>query len=324
MHERKAKLGGLCASENHDGVDVHLFGPHVLHTNSERVWSLVNSIAPFRNLRARACLFSERFGHVPIPINLTTITTLTGASVKDSAAMCLHAQKCEPRQGESLADWCVRALPQTVAEECVLSYSAKVWGVNPDALPASLFRRLPVYADTSTNYHIARFSGVPVDGWDAWFKRALADVALEYGHADPLSFGGGPVIYTGSLDEIPGAEVRYHTARFSVIRKPRWTHPEPILHLPGASPFYRATCYTALGGVSDARPAIVGVEQRGSDTRAYPLPFGGRWRAEQIVEELWNCGILCAGRLATYRYAGLSDCAAMAFECTEKILQKIY
>jgi UDP-galactopyranose mutase len=32
--DRRSHLGGNCYSESRDGIDVHMYGPHIFHTNS--------------------------------------------------------------------------------------------------------------------------------------------------------------------------------------------------------------------------------------------------------------------------------------------------
>ena len=47
MTDRAKQFGGLCRSQKIMGIDVHVHGPHVFHTNDPQVWNFVNSITPF-------------------------------------------------------------------------------------------------------------------------------------------------------------------------------------------------------------------------------------------------------------------------------------
>ena len=36
-------IGGNCYTENKDGINVHTYGPHIFHTNSEKVFNYLKS-----------------------------------------------------------------------------------------------------------------------------------------------------------------------------------------------------------------------------------------------------------------------------------------
>ena len=45
--EKRDHIGGNCYSEKTEGIDVHVYGPHIFHTNNEKVWSWVNRFSDF-------------------------------------------------------------------------------------------------------------------------------------------------------------------------------------------------------------------------------------------------------------------------------------
>lgn len=329
LHEASGILGGLCASELRSGVDVHLYGPHIFHTDDRELWEFATSISPFREFRATASIATPR-GYLPMPLTPGTISALSGMDYRDAVQVCASAKDCNASPGESLAQWCARALPESVACACVEQYSEKVWGRPASALPASLFRRLPVYTSECRNYHADLYSGVPVDGWAAWFARALADVEVRmHDSVSPFQLEP-PVIYTGPLDELlPEAGIAYHRTTFAVAESDTWEAPEPILHVPSPKcQAYRITNYTAISGRRRGDGKVwLGLEfpagvATGITRSAYPQPGTARADIPRALDELRARGIFCVGRLAEYRYLGLADCIRRAIATARGLIQQ--
>ena len=47
--DRREHIGGNVYSEKRSGVDVHVYGAHIFHTNNDRIWNYVNRFAKFNN-----------------------------------------------------------------------------------------------------------------------------------------------------------------------------------------------------------------------------------------------------------------------------------
>lgn len=333
VHEASDMLGGLCASKKQDETDVHLYGPHIYHTDSAEDWTLMRSVAPFQEFHVQACIKTPK-GFANMPLTPGTVRLLTDKPYEAAVSACILAQQIVPEAGETLLDWCRRALPEKVADICVLRYSEKVWGCPADTLPATLFRRLPIYSDESRNYHADRYSGVPRDGWSAWFSSALRNIEVRLlDRVNPLDLAG-VVIYTGPLDEIPGINtgVRYHEARFSTRITDGWDAPTAIVHDPCPGEVaYRVTNYTKLTTRTNSEQQVLGLELTRDGAglsgtpvavkKAYPVP-GGMYdnEAKEIMTALSQRGVVCVGRLAGYSYSGLADCVRTATRTIKSLL----
>lgn len=51
--DRRSHIGGMCYTEEFEGVVFHKYGPHVFHTNRDDVWAFVNRFAEFRQFMVR-------------------------------------------------------------------------------------------------------------------------------------------------------------------------------------------------------------------------------------------------------------------------------
>ncbi len=47
--EKRKHVGGNIYCENIEGINVHMYGPHIFHTNDEPIWNYVNSFAGFNH-----------------------------------------------------------------------------------------------------------------------------------------------------------------------------------------------------------------------------------------------------------------------------------
>src|SRR3954464_3658026 len=68
------------------GILVHKYGPHIFHTNSERVFAYLSQFTEWRPYEHRV-LASVDGQLVPIPINLDTINRLYGLSLHSEEEM---------------------------------------------------------------------------------------------------------------------------------------------------------------------------------------------------------------------------------------------
>ena len=74
--DRRNHIGGNAYDHyNDDGILVHKYGPHIFHTNSERVFDYLSQFTDWRPYQHRV-LASVRGQLLPIPINRTTVNKL--------------------------------------------------------------------------------------------------------------------------------------------------------------------------------------------------------------------------------------------------------
>src|SRR3954470_9723503 len=78
------------------GVLVHKYGPHIFHTNSEKVVDYLSQFTDWRPYEHRV-LASVDGRLVPMPINRTTINTLYGLGLTtDEEVTAFLAERAEP------------------------------------------------------------------------------------------------------------------------------------------------------------------------------------------------------------------------------------
>jgi len=200
-------IGGNCHTERdgETGVMVHVYGPHIFHTDDAEVWAYVNGFENFRPYKNR--VKTTVGGKVySLPINLHTINQFFDKALRpDEARAFIEAQADtsidDPQTFEEQA---LRFVGPDLYEAFFKGYIQKQWGCSPTELPASILKRLPVRFNYDDNYFAHRFQGMPENGYTAMIERILDHPAItvelgrKIGRAEAQSYDH--VFYSGPLD----------------------------------------------------------------------------------------------------------------------------
>jgi UDP-galactopyranose mutase len=184
---------------------VHVYGPHIFHTDNETVWKFVNELdefVPYVN-RVKAITRNRVFS---LPINLLTINQFFGKTLSpaDARAFIESIGDKSIENPLSLYEWALRFLGRDLYEAFFEGYTLKQWGIHPSQLPASLIKRLPVSFTYDDNYFPHRYQGIPRHGYTQIVKQLLANknielrLGVEAGQSIKTDFDR--IFYSGSID----------------------------------------------------------------------------------------------------------------------------
>ena len=89
--ERRKQVGGNIRDEWRDGINVHLFGAHIFHTDNEQVWKFVNKFTHF--IPYVHTVMAKNGGKMyHLPFNLNTFNDVYGTIYPDEAATILDME----------------------------------------------------------------------------------------------------------------------------------------------------------------------------------------------------------------------------------------
>lgn len=174
--ESRDHVAGNCHTtrDADTGVMVHVYGPHIFHTDDAEVWDYVNRFETFLPYKNRVKTTSK--GQVfSLPINLHTINQFYGRTMRpDEARAFIEAQAdtsiTDPQTFEEQA---LRFVGPDLYEAFFKGYTIKQWGMHPSQLPALILKRLPVRFNYDDNYFFHQFQGMPENGYTAMVERIL-------------------------------------------------------------------------------------------------------------------------------------------------------
>ena len=211
--DSRSHIGGNCHTERDDdtGVMVHVYGPHIFHTDDAEVWDYVNSYETFLPYKNRVKTTSVdgqgQRGVFSLPVNLHTINQFFGKTLRPQEAhdFIVNEQAdttiADPQTFEEQA---LRFVGKDLYESFFKGYTIKQWGMHPSELPASILKRLPVRFNYDDNYFFHKFQGMPENGYTAMVEKILDHpgilVKLETVFDQSKAAEFDHVFYSGSLD----------------------------------------------------------------------------------------------------------------------------
>ena len=204
--DKRDHIGGNVYTEEIEGIQVHRYGAHIFHTNSQEVWSYVNRFATF-NRFTNSPVANYHGELYSLPFNMYTFNRMWNVVTPQEAAAKIEEQKkaagiTEPKNLEEQA---ISLVGTDIYEKLVKGYTEKQWGRPCTELPAFIIRRLPVRLTFDNNYFNALFQGIPVGGYTRMVENMLEGVEVRLG-ADYLKDRemydamAEKVVYTGPID----------------------------------------------------------------------------------------------------------------------------
>lgn len=318
--EARDHVGGNCHTRRdpETGIMVHVYGPHIFHTDDEEVWDYVNHHARFRPYmnRVKTTARGEVFS---LPVNLHTINQFFRRTMRpDEARAFIAGQQAdrsilEPRNFEEQA---LRLIGRDLYEAFFKGYTQKQWGCDPSELPASILKRLPLRFSYDDNYFFHRFQGIPEAGYTAMVEGILdhPNIALHLNTVfDPAQAETGThVFWSGPLDGWFGYDLGrlgYRTLDFERFTYPGdyqgcavmnygdagvpWTRITEHKHFAPWEHHEGSVCYREYSRA--ARPGDIPYYPiRQVAEKALLTDYAARAKKER--------GVSFIGRLGTYRY----------------------
>ncbi|SNR66410.1 UDP-galactopyranose/dTDP-fucopyranose mutase family protein [Paracoccus sediminis] len=205
--DSRSHPGGNCHTERDadTGVMMHVYGPHIFHTDDAGVWDYVTRFADFVPFQNRVKTTSGGAVH-SLPINLLTINQFFGRTLRPDEARAFLETKADTSiaDPQNFEEQALRFVGRDLYEAFFKGYTEKQWGCSPTELPASILKRLPVRFNYDDNYFFHRFQGMPRDGYTAMVRAILdhpgitTDLDTPY---DPAMAGEcDHVFWSGPLD----------------------------------------------------------------------------------------------------------------------------
>lgn len=207
IFEARDHVAGNCHTERdvETGVMVHVYGPHIFHTDDVEVWEYVNSFARFLPFKNRVKTTSQ--GQVfSLPINLHTINQFYGRTMRPDEARAFIKSQADTTimDPQTFEDQALHLMGRDLYEAFFKGYTIKQWGMSPCDLPASILKRLPVRFNYDDNYFFHRFQGMPEHGYTAMVEAILDHpriaVHLNTPFSKKIATDYDHVFYAGPLD----------------------------------------------------------------------------------------------------------------------------
>lgn len=207
IFDRRPHIAGNCHTERDETTDVmvHVYGPHIFHTDDREVWAYVNRFQTFMPYKNRVKTTSQ--GQVySLPINLHTINQFFGKTFRPDEARAFLETLADTsiEQPETFEEQALRFVGKDLFDAFFKGYTQKQWGCSPTELPASILKRLPVRFNYDDNYFFHQYQGMPENGYTDMIGQILdhpnITLHLETAYHRDQGDAFAHVFYSGPLD----------------------------------------------------------------------------------------------------------------------------
>jgi len=338
IFEARDHIAGNCHSERDEetGVMVHVYGPHIFHTDNERAWEFINrygSFKPYVN-RVKAITNNRVF---TLPINLLTINQFFGKTFRPAEAQAF-IQSLGDKSIENpttFEEQALRFVGRELYEAFFKTYTMKQWGLHPSELPASILKRLPVRFNYDDNYFNHKYQGMPADGYTAIVENMLKVPGISVHLSTPFDPAAKTdydhVFYSGPIDawfkHVEG-RLPYRTLDFEVFRDTGDYQGNAVINYCDDSKSYtRITEHKHFSPWEQHERTICYMEYsrqcEEDDTPYYPI----RQAREKAQLEKYvdlakaETNVTFVGRLGTYRYLDMDVTIHEALLTADKFLE---
>lgn len=334
--DRRPHAGGNAYDElDEKAVLVHRYGPHIFHTNSEKVFQYLSRFTEWRQYEHRV-LGVVNGRSYPFPINRDTLNLLYGLQLDAAGAAGFLESVRIPRDPiRSSEDVVLNSVGRDLYEKFFLNYTRKQWGMEPSELKAGVAARIPVRTDTDDRYFTDSFQAMPLHGYTRMFERMLdhPNIKIQLGvdFLEVKSRGEfAHVVYTGPVDAYFGhcfGPLPYRSLRFEHdhLEKTEYFQDVGTVNYPNEHDYTRITEFKHLTGQRHSGTSIVREYPQAKGDPYYPIPSDSSEALFKRYQALADdeSGVTFVGRLAEYRYYNMDQVVAAALAASQRLSQQL-
>lgn len=338
--EKRNHIGGNSYDFINDkGVLVSKYGPHIFHTNSEKVWKYINKFAEWEKYEH---LVLSRVGNkmVPIPVNIETINILFGENISDENGMRSFLEKRRDRAiltPKNSKEVVTSRLGEEIYELMFKGYTKKQWDMWPEDLEPEVLARIPVKYSFDNRFNSDKYQVRPVGGFTKMFEKMVnnSNVELRLGVdffdiADQIP-KETKVIFTGPVDgyvsRILGKKytLPYRSVKFEWKNYHKDYHQQVgVINYPNIEDqIVRSTEYKYLTGQKHDWTTISEEHFQWDGEPCYPVPtVANRKKYLDIQKKATKIkNVYFAGRLGKYKYINMDKAIDEALQLFEEIME---
>lgn len=336
--DKRSHVGGNAYDcEDAHGLRMHPYGPHIFHTQSQRVVDWLSRFTEWRVYEHRV-LASVDGKFVPMPINRETINRLYGLNLDQAGVAAFLESVREPSAHPRNSEEAVLSfVGRDLCDKLYRGYTRKQWGCDLSELSASVVSRIPVRTDDDDRYFLDSFQCMPLHGFTVLFEKMLSHpkIKLDLGRAfDPQKEedrrGCDFLIYTGPVDAFFNhchGQLPYRSLQFEHVHVPDVTHvlPAAVVNYPNDHAFTRVTEWKQLTGQQCLGSTVTREYPSAEGEPFYPVPNDKNHALLRTYQDMAEAldRVAFIGRLAEYRYYNMDQAVASALTKTAVIAQTL-
>lgn len=350
--EKRNHIAGNCYDlYDEHGIFIHQYGPHIFHTNTERVYEYLSRFTEWHSFKHEV-VANVHGQMIPVPFNLNTLKLVYDKEKAEylekklidtfgfaSRVPILSLMEQEDEDIKSIADY--------VYKNIFLHYTMKQWGQKPEEIDSSVTGRVPVLISYDNGYFGDAYQGMPKEGYRSLVEKLLdhpgITIELDRDAKEVLTIKegqihyegkpyNGKVIYTGPIDEFFDCKFgrlpyRSLDFRFEHYEVDSWQE-KAVVNYTVSEEYTRITEFKKLTGQTKKDSTTI--------MKEYPIPYTDNSKEipyysivnaenlalyqkyEQLFKEHKKVYLL--GRLAEYKYYNIDAIVEKALLLADSII----
>jgi UDP-galactopyranose mutase len=331
--EKRSHIGGnVYDSYNADHILIQNYGPHIFHTNDQRVFDYLSQFTAWRLYQHRVLTYVD--GRlIPMPITLETINSLYNMNLSQfEMADFIASQKLDLKEIRTSEDVALSKAGRDIYEKFFKNYTTKQWGVDPSELDTAVISRIPFRFNRDTRYFTDKYQGLPARGFtkmcEAMVDTPNIKILLNTDYREITeAVSCDKMIYTGPLDDyFDGCfgKLRYRSLRFELETHDTPSFQEaPVINYPNDYDFTRITEFKKLTGQQHAKTTTMKEFPCDGDEPYYPFPTA-QWQEKAALykeKAAREKNTFFLGRLAEYKYYNMDAVVAKALALCDQLMK---
>ena len=339
--DKRPNIAGNVYTKLVEGINVHIYGAHIFHTNNTKVWNYVTQFATF-NRFTNSPVANYKGELFSLPFNMYTFNKMWGVVTPDEVAEKIAEQRKEiTGEPQNLEEQAISLVGRDIYEKLIKGYTEKQWGRDCRELPAFIIKRLPVRLTFDNNYFNALYQGIPVGGYTQMVANMLECIEIRLNtdylkHKAELDALAEKVIYTGPIDayfDFKLGTLEYRSVRFetALLDIPNFQGNAAVNYTDRETPWTRIIEHKwfEFGKDSDGNdlPKTVISKEYSSEWKPGDEPYypvndekNGKLYAQYKALAEKEENVIFGGRLGEYKYYDMDAVIASALELCKKEL----
>ena len=331
--DKRPNIAGNVYTEAVEGINVHVYGAHIFHTNNKQVWDYVNRFAEF-NRFTNAPVANYKGELYSLPFNMYTFNKMWGVVTPEQAAAKIEEQRAAAgiTEPKNLEEQAISLVGTDIYEKLVKGYTEKQWGRDCKDLPAFIIKRLPVRLTFDNNYFNALYQGIPMGGYTKMVENMLCGIEVRLNtdylvNKAELDALAEKVVYTGPIDayfDYKLGTLEYRSVRFEteVLDMPNFQGNAAVNYTDRETPWTRIIEHKWFEFGTQPKTVIsreYSSEWQKGDEPYYPVNDarnGALYQQYKLLAESEK-NVIFGGRLGEYKYYDMDAVIASALALSQ-------
>lgn len=221
--DKRNHTGGNIFTKQVEGITIHKYGAHILHTSNKFLWEYLNNFGEFNNfVNSPIAIYKSELYN--LPFNMNTFNKMWGVKTPAEAKAKIEEQVAEAKivKPKNLEEQAISLVGRDIYEKLIKGYTEKQWGMKASELPSFIIKRIPIRLTYDNNYFKDKYQGIPIGGYSKIIIKMLDGIEVrlntdffEYRHE--LEKLADKIVFTGMIDEFFNykfGELEYRSLKF--------------------------------------------------------------------------------------------------------------